>query len=311
MNMKMLKRIFFGMLIVLGGVLCAQESSAYIREITGTVEVKAPGAEKWRAARKGERISRDTIISTSFKSSALIALENSTLTVQALTRLSLEEIQNTQGNELVRVNLQTGRVRAEVSAPAKGRTDFTVQSPVATASVRGTAFDFDGVNLSVDEGQVHVTGEDGTGVYVGAGHESISDSRTGRTAGAAEMIRAELSLASPPAAKSVVKSANANLRGLTLDAGFLFTLSPEFSPNITSYTINGILSFSSSIDITALTAEANATMTINGTAVRSGTTKTVDGLEMLGGTITIPIVVTAPDGTTTKTYTVTANRNLF
>jgi hypothetical protein len=104
---------------------------------------------------------------------------------------------------------------------------------------------------------------------------------------------------------------NADLRGLTIDAGFLFTISPDFAPSITKYTMDGILSFSSSIDITAVTSDTNATMTINGAVVRSGRTKTVDGLEMLGGTIIIPIVVTAPDGKTTKTYTITANRKLF
>jgi hypothetical protein len=66
--------------------------------------------------------------------------------------------------------------------------------------VRGTAFDFDGVNLKVDEGRVYVTGKDGIGVYVGAGHESVSDPETGRTAGAAELIRAELTLTPPSAA---------------------------------------------------------------------------------------------------------------
>ncbi|MDR3336733.1 MAG: cadherin-like beta sandwich domain-containing protein [Treponema sp.] len=52
-------------------------------------------------------------------------------------------------------------------------------------------------------------------------------------------------------------------------------------------------------------------MTINGDPVRSGTTKTISDLTMFGGTVTILIVVTAQDGMSAKTYTVTANRNLF
>jgi hypothetical protein len=71
--------------------------------------------------------------------------------------------------------------------------EFTVRSPVATASVRGTSFEFDGTELKVDEGRVHVSGGDGAGAYVAAGHEAKTDMETGRTAGAPERAREELS----------------------------------------------------------------------------------------------------------------------
>ncbi|MDR3337856.1 MAG: FecR family protein, partial [Treponema sp.] len=190
-----------GMAILLNGALLfGQAGTAYIQDFAGMVELKAPGAAEWVAVQRGARIGKDTMISTGFKSTALIALENSTLIVRPLTRLSLEDLQNVQGNESVRLNLQTGRVRAEVRPPAGGKTDFTVRTPLASASVRGTSFDFDGVNLSVDEGRVYVTGKDGVGVYVGAGHGSASNPETGRTAGPAELFWAELTLASPATA---------------------------------------------------------------------------------------------------------------
>jgi hypothetical protein len=140
------------------------------------------------------------MISTGFKSTALIALGNSTLLVRALTRLSLEEIQNIEGDESVSLYLQTGRVRANVNPPAGGKTDFTVRSPVATASVRGTSFEFNGENLSVDEGRVHVTGKDGSAVYVGAGHTVFSNPETGRTMGAIDTAKEEMAPALPIAA---------------------------------------------------------------------------------------------------------------
>jgi hypothetical protein len=191
-----MKTIAVMLLVMAGSFLYAQEAAsqemAYIREFFGTVEVRAPGTELWTPAVAGERISKDAGISTGFKSTALIVLGNSTLLVRPLTRLSLEEIQATQGNETVRLSLQTGRIRADVNPPLGGQTEFTVISPMVTASVRGTSFDFDGVNLKVDEGRVHVTGGDGSAVYVGAGYRSVSDPHTGKTAGAAEMARAEL-----------------------------------------------------------------------------------------------------------------------
>jgi hypothetical protein len=75
--------------------------------------------------------------------------------------------------------------------------------------VRGTSFDFDGVNLQVDEGRVHVSGGDGTAVYVAAGQSAVSDSETGRTAGAAETARAELSPAIPAAAADSITAPSA------------------------------------------------------------------------------------------------------
>jgi ferric-dicitrate binding protein FerR (iron transport regulator) len=119
----------------------------------------------------------------------LIGLGNSVVTVQPLTRLSLEQIQEAADAERVDLYLQTGRIRADVTPPSGGRVDFTVRSPSVTASVRGTSFEFDGQRLSVDEGRVHVSGGDGTGVYVGAGHAVVNNDETGRTATTEETVR--------------------------------------------------------------------------------------------------------------------------
>ncbi|MDR3247148.1 MAG: FecR domain-containing protein, partial [Treponema sp.] len=147
--MKAAKRLYAAAVLLLcGAALFAQETgTAYIREFTGTVEIKASGAAEWSAAQTGQTLSKDTMISTGFKSTAFIALGNSTMVVRPLTRLTLQEIQNIQGNESVNINLQSGRVRADVKPPENGATSFVVQSPMVTASVRGTSFNFDGLNL--------------------------------------------------------------------------------------------------------------------------------------------------------------------
>jgi hypothetical protein len=201
----MMRKTLIGILIITGAFLYAQEAS--IREISGTVEVKGPRDADWKAAQVGERITRDTTISTGFKSNALIALGNSTLLVRPLTRLSLEEIQNIEGDESVNLYLETGRVRANVTPPSSGKTDFTIRAPMTTASVRGTSFDFDGMNLSVDQGRVHIAGGDGTGTYVGAGHQAVSNPGTGRTSGAGEEMKAALTPALPPAAAAAGSAA--------------------------------------------------------------------------------------------------------
>src|SRR6185312_4717711 len=95
-------------------------------------------------------------------------------------------------------------------------------------------------------------------------------------------------------------STNANLAGLTLSTG---TLSPVFASGTTSYTttVN-----KASITVTPTAADAGATITVNGTAVMSGTASAA--ITLVVGSNMVTTVVTAQDGTTTKTYTITVTR---
>ena len=99
----------------------------------------------------------------------------------------------------------------------------------------------------------------------------------------------------------IVSSDNANLSGLALSAG---TLSPAFNQKVTSYSAS-VGSGVSSINVTPTLADSKAAVTINGTSVASGSARTVS---LNTGDNTITLVVTAENGTTTKTYTITVNR---
>jgi hypothetical protein len=194
------------------GSLFAQDGrAAFIRDLAGTVEVKAPRADTWTAAYRGQQLDIDMLISTGFKSTAVIVLGNSVLTVRPLTRLSLTELSRVQDNEKVEFRLQTGRVRAEVKAQAAGQTDFTVRSSAATASVRGTVFEFDTLSLSVSEGAVEFSGAAGTPVVVDAGRVSSvvpGDAGGGlRPQAASEAVLAELRPDLPSAAESALPAA--------------------------------------------------------------------------------------------------------
>jgi hypothetical protein len=194
-----MKKIVVLLLCVWGtaGLSAQNAVEAVVREFYGTVELKAPGAVEWTPAIAGQRITQATVISTGFKSTAIIALGNSLLTVRPLTRLSIEELRAAD-TEKVELRLQTGRVRADVTPPSGKKIDFSIRSPSATASVRGTSFEFDGQSLRVNEGRVHIRGSDTTAVYVGAGHAVFVDTATGRTGSPAEAARDEL--APPPPA---------------------------------------------------------------------------------------------------------------
>ena len=153
-------------------VTAAFAQNGVIRELSGTVELKAPGSSAYVQAKSGDQVSEDTIISTGFKSSALVAIGNALLTVRPLTRLTLQEISSASGTETLNVNLQAGRVRVDVNPPSGTRAAMTVSSPVATASVRGTSFEFDTKNLWVNHGQVSFKGQRGPMMLVNAGSSS-------------------------------------------------------------------------------------------------------------------------------------------
>ncbi|OOQ57997.1 cadherin-like beta sandwich domain-containing protein [Mucilaginibacter pedocola] len=98
-------------------------------------------------------------------------------------------------------------------------------------------------------------------------------------------------------------SSDDNLSALIVSAG---TLSPAFSPATGNYTLT-VPNTNSSITVTPTRNEANATITVNGTPVASGSASAA--IPLVVGSNTINIVVTAQDGTA-KTYTITATRQL-
>ena len=143
-----------------------------IRELNGTVELKNPGAAGYVPAKAGDIVGQKTVISTGFKSTTLIQVGSTTLTVRPLTRLTLTEISAASGTETLNVNLQAGRVRVDVNPPSGTKAAMSVSSPSATASVRGTSFDFDTRNLYVNHGTVSFKGNRGAGMLVNAGFSS-------------------------------------------------------------------------------------------------------------------------------------------
>ncbi|MFC5401133.1 hemoblobin-interacting domain-containing protein [Cohnella soli] len=98
-------------------------------------------------------------------------------------------------------------------------------------------------------------------------------------------------------------SGNADLRGITLLGG---TLSPAFASGTTDYTSRVDYTVSN-LTLTASLDDSKATMTVKGNPAASGQPSGVIGLDV--GPNVIPIVVTAEDGTSKKTYTVTVTRD--
>lgn len=97
-------------------------------------------------------------------------------------------------------------------------------------------------------------------------------------------------------------SSNADLSALSLSSG---TLAPAFAAATTGYTAT-VGNATTSLTVTPTLASGAASVTVNGVATVSGSASGAIALAV--GNNTITTVVTAQDGTTSKTYTVTVTR---
>ncbi len=150
------------------------QSQAVLKEVTGKVEVKAPGGD-WRAAVVGMKLALGASISTGFNSTAVLDLGTSTLSVAPLTRMQLVDLVARQGTVSTSLYLKVGKVHAEVKSVEGVRQDFTLQGPQATAAVRGTEFDFDGLTVTVVNGVVRFSNSLGQSRTVPAGQGSSTN----------------------------------------------------------------------------------------------------------------------------------------
>ncbi|WP_080832602.1 cadherin-like beta sandwich domain-containing protein [Cohnella massiliensis] len=101
----------------------------------------------------------------------------------------------------------------------------------------------------------------------------------------------------------VPPSANANLSGLALSAG---TLAPAFAKDHTDYSAvvgNAV----SSLTVTPTAEDAGAAVKVNGQTLASGS----QTVELKYGENAIDVEVTAPDGSTKKTYALNVTRELL
>jgi len=153
--MKMFLFLFVS--IVLIGPSWAE--TAVFREIKGKVEYQAQGDE-WLPAKVGLAVPVGTAISTGFKSTTAIEILGSVVFVKPLTRIVIDELARNSAGTKTALTLLSGKVKAEVKpSSTTSETEFSVKGPTATASVRGTGFEFDGENLLVNHGEVKLANQ--------------------------------------------------------------------------------------------------------------------------------------------------------
>ena len=168
-----MKRLLATALILFAGFAPLYAAEARVLETDGRVEIRMTPDEDWAALEEGMTVPVGATISTGFGASAIIQVGPAArLEVSALSRLTLEELIEREGLVESDLHLGVGRVRADVEAVEGVQSDFNLSSPVSTAAVRGTSFEFDGVNVRVFQGRVNLSNRFNQSTTVSDGESS-------------------------------------------------------------------------------------------------------------------------------------------
>ena len=151
--MKTLTATLF--LSILVGSLWSQ--TVRFQDVQGQVEYKTSG--EWLPAQVGQEIPVGSTLSTGFHSTATVEMLGSSVTLRPLTRLRIDELEQTSVATKTHLTLSCGAVQAEVAASTPTlRTLFEVKGTGASVSLRGAGFEFDGNRVIVSHGDVRLAG---------------------------------------------------------------------------------------------------------------------------------------------------------
>jgi len=171
MTRRSLFLVFAAAVTLIPALTASAQITAVVSEMRGRVELLPPGGT-WIAATQGAVVEKGTTISTGFNSTAVLKMGLSTVTVQQLTRMRLDQLVEQQGRISTSFTLPIGRVQASVKSASGAPQDFQIRSPISTAAVRGTQFSFNGYVLIVNEGTVAFFNRLGQLLYVQHGQNS-------------------------------------------------------------------------------------------------------------------------------------------
>jgi gliding motility-associated-like protein len=214
--------------------------------------------------------------------------------VVSATSITAVVAAGTSGNVSVTTPGGTGTLVGFTFIPAPVITSFTPTSAATGATVTLTGTNFTGATALSFGGTAAtsfnvVSATSITAVVAAGTSGNVSVTTPGGTG-----VRAGFTLL----------SSNADLSAMTLSSG---TLSPVFASATTNYSAT-VPFTTSSITLSPTRSEGSATIKVNGVTVGSGTASS--NIALAVGTNTISTVVTAGDGTTSKTYLLTITREV-
>lgn len=197
---------------------------AKVESVSGKVQVQKN--DTWVDLKIGDIVKKGDMIQTGFKSEAVFtitsAAEKSKITMAQLSRLTIEQLMESPAGDKTSVYLTTGSVRSEIKKTSDLRASYTVRSPVATASVRGTELTvsngFNSTNIQTHSGVVAsrktkpsekaaaVAGSDSESVDVAEAQFGVSDISQGQTSSFAGTVQVSASDNMVKTSSSIVNS---------------------------------------------------------------------------------------------------------
>ena len=133
---RMLLKIMAVSLMFAGSFAFADALDAVVVSSTGKVEVQ--NGTQWVPVKEGDVLKKGSVVQTGFKSELVLKVKESNMKISQLTRMVIENLSAGSDKDDTRIFIDTGSVRSEVNRSGARKVGFTVRSPVATASVRGT-----------------------------------------------------------------------------------------------------------------------------------------------------------------------------
>lgn len=143
--------------------------------IEGNVEILEGGM--WIPVEEGDIIQeRGAVISTGFKSNAVVSVKETNFTLGPLTRITIENMVAMENKDSTQIYIDSGSLKANVSSSDGRKVGFKVRSAVATASVRGTEFKVTSSGrLSVTQGLVSFGGPEAFSAEVAKSEDNSTD----------------------------------------------------------------------------------------------------------------------------------------
>ena len=139
--MKMsVKKLIASLVMAAAAITAASASSMQATVLSTKGKTEVMKGTSWTPLKIGSIIQKGDVIQTGFKSELILKIKNTTVTVSPLSRITIEQLASKGNKDETRLFLDTGSLKSDVKKTEDRRVGFTVRSPVATASVRGTIF---------------------------------------------------------------------------------------------------------------------------------------------------------------------------
>jgi len=116
----------------------AEPLQATVKEVSGVAQyLRAGKDQKWQPLKPGQKLDELTVIRTGFSTRVvLVFADEAEATIQRATKMGVGQLRKVGEVTRTKVGLKYGSVRVNV-AKARGPSDFTVATPVATLERAG------------------------------------------------------------------------------------------------------------------------------------------------------------------------------